>query len=178
MTRCPNYRQQLFVEYYLSYQMNATKAYKLAYGDVSDESAARCGSRLLKNVQVKALIEQRISEVAMSTNEILMRLSEQARGLGGQFIKSDGSFDFQRMIEDGGSHLIQSVSVTNGGTRVEFYNAQIALIHLGKYHKLWDRGEVRNEIRISGLDEALRMAWPDETLALSVGSNGHHNGNS
>jgi hypothetical protein len=45
------------------------------------------GSRLLGDVSIKARVEQRVNEIAMSADEVLIGLSEQARGDIGEFYK-------------------------------------------------------------------------------------------
>lgn len=68
-------RQKVFVEYYLQ-TWNASESARLAgYKGQSNV----IGPRLLADVSIKALIDRRTDEIAMSTNEILLGLSEQAR---------------------------------------------------------------------------------------------------
>lgn len=68
-------KQRVFVEAYLQ-TWNATEAARragYAHPDVQ-------GPRLLGKVRVSAAVEKRMDEIAMRTDEILARLSEQARG--------------------------------------------------------------------------------------------------
>jgi Terminase small subunit len=77
-------RQQVFIEKYLVC-WNASEAARQA--GYSEGVANRIGSLLLTNVDIKARIEARVSELAMSADEVLIGLSEQARGDIGQFFK-------------------------------------------------------------------------------------------
>ena len=55
-------KQRRFCDEYLI-DLNATRAYKAAYLTVKkDETAAAAAARLLKNVKVKAYLEERIRE--------------------------------------------------------------------------------------------------------------------
>lgn len=55
-------KQKRFADEYLI-DLNATRAYKVAYPNVKkDDVAAQAGSRLLRNVKVSAYIEKRIKE--------------------------------------------------------------------------------------------------------------------
>jgi hypothetical protein len=105
------------------------------------------GSRLLENVEVKDAIRARLADITMDTDEILVRLTEQARGEAGQYIGPDGEFDFAGLIEAGKQHLIKSVTITTtkegGSRRVEFYSAQDALRDLARHYKLFaDEGRI------------------------------------
>ena len=57
-------RQQKFADEYLI-DCNATRAYKAAYPNVrKDSTAAQAGSRLLRNVNVSAYIEEKLAEIS------------------------------------------------------------------------------------------------------------------
>lgn len=55
-------KQKIFADEYLI-DLNATRAYKVAYPAVKrDETAAQAGSRMLRNVKVAAYIQKRMEE--------------------------------------------------------------------------------------------------------------------
>ena len=55
-------KQKIFADEYLI-DLNATRAYKVAYPSVKkDETAAQAGSRMLRNVKVAAYIQKRMEE--------------------------------------------------------------------------------------------------------------------
>lgn len=57
-------KQKLFVDEYLI-DLNATRAYKVAYPHVkSDGAAMSAASRLLRNVKVKAYIDEQLEKVS------------------------------------------------------------------------------------------------------------------
>jgi len=66
----------VFVEEYLK-DFNATQAAIRA--GYSERSAHSCGPRLLENADVKVLLASRISALIMSTDEILLRIGQEAR---------------------------------------------------------------------------------------------------
>ena len=55
-------KQKIFADEYLI-DLNATRAYKVAYPAVKrDETAAQAGSRMLRNVKVQSYIEKRMKD--------------------------------------------------------------------------------------------------------------------
>lgn len=136
-------KQRLFIEAYLTC-WNATKA-ALAAG-YSPDTAYSIGSENLKKPEIAQAIEDAIRERAMSANEVLLRLASHARGTMEDFIDPDSlTLDLRRAAENGQLHLIKKFKVTtitkdDSQTDViefELYDGQSALVHLGKYHKLF-----------------------------------------
>jgi phage terminase small subunit len=136
-------QQQAFAEEYLR-TFNKTDSYLAAYPSAKRSTAASNGHRLLKeNAEVAEYVQLRISETAMSADEVLMRLAEHARGAHSAYIREDGTIDIEGMVKKGKAHLIKKISYTKGRKEYEFHDAQTALIQLGKHHKLFvDRQEV------------------------------------
>lgn len=94
------------------------------------------GPRLLLDVSIQEIIEKRIAEKAMSADEVLLRLAEQARGDISEFVKAGGGIDWEKVGEKG--RLVKSIAHTTGkNSRLELYDAQAALVHLGKHHGLF-----------------------------------------
>jgi len=98
-------KHQIFVDEYLKCY-NATQAYLLAYPRVTRATAGANGHELLKNTEIKEAISQRLSESAMSADEVLMRLAEQARGEHGRYITTSGTVDIATLVNDKKAHLI------------------------------------------------------------------------
>jgi phage terminase small subunit len=141
-------KQQVFVNEYLRC-WNATEAARVAgYSHPNQQ-----GPRLLVNVGIAEEIRQRIAEKAMGADEVLLRLAEHARGDMGDFldITSMGFvIDLSKAKELGITHLIKKVkmrtqtSISKEGietethdTEIELYDAQAALVHLGRHHVLF-----------------------------------------
>jgi phage terminase small subunit len=141
-------QQLVFVEAYLV-SWNATRA-ALAAG-YSAKTAYSQGSRLLKNVEVRALISLRMQEMAMDADEVLARLSDHARSSIESLLTPDNHLDLAVARDSGKLHHIKKLKCRerydkDGNrtvtTEVELHDAQAALVHLGRNHKLFvDRQE-------------------------------------
>lgn len=143
-------KQSVFIDEYLV-DLNATQAALRA--GYSPKTARQIGSRLLSNVDIRAEIKLRLDERAMPAQEVLKRLSEHARGDLGEFLDIE-SMSFMVALaeakEKGITHLIKKVKERTVMTsnkdgeetethtfELELYDAQAALVHLGRYHKLF-----------------------------------------
>ena len=133
-------KRRAFVEEYLRC-WNATEAAKRA--GYSERTAYTQGSRLLSNVQVMEYVKQRLSEMSMGADEVLIRLGKQARAEYADYITPDGTVDLGRLQADGKGHLVKGTKWDRSGNLiVEFYDAQSALTLIGRHHALFtDRME-------------------------------------
>lgn len=142
-------KHQAFVESYLRL-FNATEAYVEVYGPKSRKTAGANGHRLLKNAEIEAAIQQRLQASAMSADEVLMRLADQARADLGDFLHDDGEIDIAAMKRAKKTYLLRKIKRTertgeteSGGTwaetrvEVELHDAQSALNLIGRHHKLF-----------------------------------------
>jgi phage terminase small subunit len=150
-------KRRVFVEEYLQC-WNATEAAKRA--GYSERTARQQGSRLLTNVDISEEIKKRIGENAMSADEVLVRLGDMARGDIGDFTDIESmSFNtsLKKAKELGLTHLIKKVkqrtTITqkkdgdeeeNHWIELELYDAQAALVHLGKHHGIFKDGSKVN----------------------------------
>jgi phage terminase small subunit len=127
----------MFVEAYLQ-SFNATQAAKAA--GYSEKTAYSIGQRLLKNVEVGALLQERLDAMTMDTDEILIRLTDQARSSPEIFMNFAGgtwNIDINKAHEAGKLHLIKSIKKTAYGYVIEMYDSQKALELLGRAKKLF-----------------------------------------
>ena len=143
----------LFVDKYFEFTFNGTKAAKAA--GYSAKTARQQASRLLTNVNIKAEVERRLSEQAMSRNEVLARLADHARGDMRDFIDKSS----RALIRHPNGNLIKKIKVTTTTTRIddnisqteekielELYDAQAALVQIGRYHKLFtDKADLTSD---------------------------------
>lgn len=132
-------KQQVFVDEYLK-SFNATRAAKAA--GYSEHTAAQIGAENLIKPQIKAAIDQRLTESAMSANEVLMRLAKQARGSMADYVKIiDGAnvpmIDWARAAKDGMLDNMSEIKIEEGKITFNLYDAQAALVHLGRHHGLF-----------------------------------------
>jgi len=154
-------KQKAFVEAYLR-SFNATQAAKDA--GYSEKTAYSIGQRLLKNVEATALIQERLAAMTMDTDEILIRLTDQARSSPEIFMNFNGgtwNIDLNKAHEAGKLHLIKSVKKTAYGYVIEMYDSQKALELLGRARKLFtDNIQVdAPQLSIIGLEAALDRAY-------------------
>lgn len=111
-------KHQQFAEEYLRC-FNATKAYQATYPNVSRATAASNGYRLLKDKsEVAEYVQQRLSETAMSADEVLMRLAEEARAEYAEYIVALPRLDMVRMAQDGKADLIPQIVDDHGNIDV------------------------------------------------------------
>lgn len=145
-------KQQLFIDNYLiSY--NATQS-AIAAG-YSQNTATEIGYENLRKPHIAEAIQRRLQESAMSADEVLMRLAEHARGDLDDVLNSEGDLDIKKARRAKKTRLIKKWTrkhrvftndegVTEETTdSIEMYDAQAALVHLGKHHKLFtDKQEI------------------------------------
>lgn len=165
---CTDKERMLVIEYLTCW--NGTEAAKRAKYAGSYETLRVVASETLRKPHVRALIEWHIKQKAMSADEVLARLAEMARGSMADFISVNGrvKLDFRRAQDAGKLHLIKSYTKGPKGTRIELYDAQAALVQLGKAMGLFTerldvtsggepiKGNDGHDRAISALADALR----------------------
>jgi phage terminase small subunit len=129
------WRQRLFISYYLGKaKANATEAARLAgYASPREQ-----GYENLTKPDIRAAIAAQMAEVTLPADEVLARLAEHATGDMGQFVKVDGkgnvSLDLKGARAADRLRLIKKIKVDPNGVSFELYDAQAALVQLGKYY--------------------------------------------
>ena len=73
-----------------------------------------------------------MSNMVMQTDEVLIRLSEIARGEHSRYIDEDGGVDVAQMVKDGKAHLITKIADTKYGRRYEFCDMHAGLRDVAK----------------------------------------------
>lgn len=135
-------KQQRFIDAYLTEcNGNATASARFAgYATPMQE-----GYRLLRNAEIQAEIARLYREFCMPAEEVLARLSDLARGVGGFFTVTEVGrvrVDMDALKAAGKLHLVKSFKDTRFGQEVEFYDALAALTQIGRHHKLFtDKAE-------------------------------------
>lgn len=142
-------KQKAFIEHYLVC-WNATEAARRA-GYKDPEQA---GYENKKKQEIRTLIDQRLTKMAMSADEVLARLSSLAMADMSYFLTKAGrgvKLDLTQALAAGKMHLVKKYNKTKQGTSIELYDAKDALIQLGRYHALFtDRIEHSWRPRIVG----------------------------
>lgn len=137
-------RQKLFVEEYLRTWKASEAARQAGY-----KHPDVIGARLMTHPLISALIEQRMDEISMQTDEVLTRLTQQARvNLGDFLIITDWynpklkrtekrvSIDWDKVKSDG--FLIKELNWSRGGNPVlKLHDAQSALTLIGKARRMF-----------------------------------------
>ena len=136
-----NNKQQAFVSEYLTCWNASEAARRAGYNG----QANVVGPRMLANVSIKAEISQRLKEKHLSADEVLYRLAEQARGEHSAYLLPNGTVNYGAILEAGKGHLVHKVKQTKYGNEIEFYDAQAALVHLGRAHGLFNSGPGESE---------------------------------
>lgn len=138
-------KQKAFIEEYLC-DFNATRAAERAGYSGDDNVLGAQGSRLLRNVKVAEKVSERLTESAMSADEVLARLADQARADIADFITLNQETGEPRVDlrgVEGKTHLIKSIQQTAHGVKIELHDAQAALEKIGRAHGLFtDRVDV------------------------------------
>ncbi len=133
-------KQEIFISEYLK-SWNATKA-AIAAG-YSERTAYSIGSELLKKPEIASHVRERIEANAMTANEVLGRLAAHARGDIMDLVDPHTfTLDWDKAKERGATNLVKKVKQTiinNEKTEqqteifeFEMYDAQAALVHIGK----------------------------------------------
>ncbi len=121
--------------------LNKTEAAAIAGYTGNRPTLAAIGSENFKKPKIKAAIDKLLEERSLGSHEILSRLSDQARGVPSDCFNIMGGLigvDFEKLRENNLLHLIKKVSYDKDGRpQVEFYDAQSAAVHLGRYRKLF-----------------------------------------
>ena len=153
-------KQRLFVERYLTC-WNATEAARQA--GYKDPELAGWENR--QKPAIQAEISQRLAATAMTANEVLARLADQARSSMSDFLDETGRIDLSLARKSGKLHLIKSRSVTKEGERIELYSAQEALALLAKHHGLFiDRQETGPPGAFAPIRRVVVEVTPDEPV--------------
>ena len=146
-------KQKLFVEKYFELGLNGARAARAA--GYSSKTARQIASENLSKPYIRAEIDRRLSEQAMSRDGGLAQLAHHGRGDMRDFIgKSstalarhpDGSLikKFKRTVTT--TTIDEKVSQSEEKIELELYDAQAALVHIGRYHKLFiDRTDLTSD---------------------------------
>jgi len=141
-------KRRVFLDKFFECGCNATEAARQAGYKKPNVQ----GPRLKKILQPE--IDARLDEMGMPANEVLARLSEQARADLADYITTGALLDWEKLKEHGKSRLIKKYRVTLNAlgqmkTEIELYDAQRALELIGKAHGLFkDVQEQQGEVTV------------------------------
>ena len=164
-------KQQIFVYQYLKC-FNATEAARRAGYAATNGSLRSIGSENLTKPNIAEAIRQHLQESAMSADEVLMRLAEQARGNIGEFANIENSADLAKHPQ---SNLVKKFKKRVYRPRnesddpyedieIELYDAHSALVDIGKKHSMFsDNVNVKLEKELEQILDVLERSLDSET---------------
>lgn len=148
MSKLLTFKQHAFVREYLV-DFNATRAARRAGYNGDDNTLAVIGSRNLRNPKIRKIVNKYLVDNAMSFEEVLYRLTRQARASFGDLLSPSGdgkyNFDFQKAFDTGAIDMVErfvldstrGILKTRRRVDIKLYSAQKALIQLGKAYGIW-----------------------------------------
>lgn len=136
-------QMNLFIDHYIVC-MNGTEAARQAKYRGDDATLAATASRLLRNDKILRELSRRLESFTMSANEVLIHLTDIARGDLADVLNPAGGIDPLEAKRRGKSHLIKrfkTKSITSEEqdiyeAEVEMYDRLDALKTLAKFHSL------------------------------------------
>ena len=164
-------KQRAFVEAYFASNFNGTEAAMQVY-DCKDRNIAHgVASENLRKPAIRARVDERLAEHQLTANEVLARLAAHARGTIEDFIDPDsGAIDMKAAKKARSLHLVKKYKTKfttftdkDGGeseiieTEIELYDAQAALVHIGKHLGLFSADTNINFNLTNLSDEELRQ---------------------
>jgi hypothetical protein len=139
------HKQLRFVAFYLGEsKRNATDAARRA-GYAWPEKQ---GLQQLAKTSIRAAIDAAVAGSAMSAEEVLARLSEQATVDMADFLaitRKEVKLDLWKAKQLGKTHLIKKLKPTRYGMSIELCDPRAALDLLGRHHGLWDRDDDKSK---------------------------------
>lgn len=130
----------------------------------------------MANDSIQALISARIAAIVMSADEVLLRLADQARGSVESFLTIEDGFwkiDITKAKTASALHLIKKLKEGEHGLEIELYDAQAALVHLGKHLGLFSDRQMNLNVDLKGLtNEQLERIAAGEDILLVLASAG------
>ena len=117
-------KQSAFIDWYVI-TLNGTLSARNAGYKGDDNTLGVVAYENLRKPKIKAEIERRFSELAMSAQEALYRTKKIAEGDLSKYIYPDGSIDIQAIKDDGNGALLKkykrtrNISVDKNGTENE-----------------------------------------------------------
>lgn len=169
-------KHQQFVNEYLK-AWNGTTAYLRAYPHVNADTARANGARLLADASVSEAIRQRITENAMTADEVLARLAKHARGSMADFLNvnaNGATIDLVKAAESEQLDIVRKFTQTTkryGETEIEevtidLYDAQSALLNMGKHLDLFsDKLTLKLEKELKSALDALEKSLDSDTYS-------------
>ena len=157
-------RQRAFISYYLECWNASEAARKAGY---SEKTARFIGSENLTKPYIREEIDRRLKALAISADEVLARLQAQATASMSDFVSirdvtHDAVIDLEKARQAGKLHVLKKISITDKGLTIELYDAQAALVHIGKHLGMFiEQHKIVGPVEVAGLNDILKKAYGD-----------------
>ena len=156
-------KQKIFADEYLI-DLNATRAYKVAYPKVkNDETAAANSSRMLRNAKVEDYIQKRMKDrekrTEITQDMVLKELAKIGFANVTDYVTIEGPYVKVKQTEDIPSEKIGAIAgIKEGanGIEIKLNDKGKALELIGRHLGMWkDKVEVSGEIKTNNPYEGL-----------------------
>lgn len=139
-------KQRIWLEHYLTH-WNATRAAE----EAGFSRPSVDGSRTKNNPRVQEALQDEMSNLIMTREEAMMRLSEQARNGATAYVNAFGELEIDRMINDKKTHLLKELQPFP-----RFHDAQAALVHILRQYQTQETESDLTSALSNALDEISR----------------------
>lgn len=169
-------KQKIFADEYLI-DLNATRAYRIAYPSVKkDEVAAVNGSKLLRNTKVAAYIQKRMEErqerTEVTQDMVVQELAAIAFARATDYVEIRGNTVIIKPTAELCEQQIRAIAgIKEGanGIEIKLNDKEKALELLGRHLGMWND---KLDIKIPALDESIKEmeAYFEQQKASGSGS--------
>lgn len=164
--------QRAFIDYYIL-EKNGTKAARLAGYKGNDVTLRSVAHENLTKPHIRAEIDRRFAEHAMSANEVLARLGDIARIDMSEFISIKNGIPYLALDKAETAsklHLLKKFKTGKQGVEIELYDAQSALETIGKHLGLFNTVKIE-DWRTQAIADIRAGKIPFEALADAFDTN-------
>lgn len=180
-------KQKLWADAYIT-TLNQTESARLAGYSGEDNVLAKQGSENVRNPKIMAYVRERLEQHAMSAEEVLVRLTDIARGDIADCVNEFGAIDVAEAKRRGKSHLIKRIKIKEtrvtekDGTERDIVETELELHDslkadeiLSKYHDLTNRVKVQTweddiiaDIKAGKMSYSVMVSAFDEDMATRL----------
>lgn len=163
------YKQRAFCDHYIELNSKPQPIARRGFGaeaarragyQGTEDTLSRAAFDNLRQHRIRAYIRRKVGLVAMPADEVLQRLSKQARADIAQVLNENGEFDFKQAKKRGNTDLVRKLktrtitrNIGNKGEtetevihELELHNAQSALETVAKIHGLLEKASPESPI--------------------------------
>ncbi len=136
--------QAAFIDAYVGEaKFNKTEAARIAGYAGNGNTLAQIGHKLVRIGKIENEIKARLQANAMSADELLKHLGNQARVETESYYDKDGSFNLAQFKKDGHSGLIKTIRPGKYGPTIEFHDKLRSQELIGRHLAMFtDKSEV------------------------------------